>query len=90
MNNWSDDEIKGKILHKLSRQGKFEHSHTAIEYLQTGFTKDIRGRVKEQIEDLMREGILKKKQTNYGTQVSLSVERKDRILQYIDVFLKKE
>lgn len=38
---WSNDEIKGKILHKLTRLGKFEHSHTAIEHLQKGFPKDM-------------------------------------------------
>ncbi len=90
MNNWSDEEIKGKILHKLSRQGKFEHSHTAVEYLQTGFPKDLRGRVKEQVGELMREGILKVKKTNYGTHVSISVDRKEEIMRYIDIFLSKE
>jgi len=43
---WTDEEIKGKILHKLARFGKFEASHTAIEHIQKGFPKDIVGRVK--------------------------------------------
>ncbi|MEM3126869.1 MAG: hypothetical protein QW331_02280 [Candidatus Woesearchaeota archaeon] len=41
-------EIKGKILHKLTRAGKFEHSHTAIENLQRGFPEARR--VKEMIK----------------------------------------
>ena len=46
---WTDDEIKGKILHKLTRFGKFDASHTAIEHLQKGFPKDMVGRVKDLI-----------------------------------------
>ncbi len=87
---WTDDEIKGKILHKLVRFGKFEHSHTAVENLQTGFPGDMIGRVKEMIKELKKEGILKVKGTNYGEQVSLNVELNDKIMQYIEIFLKKE
>ena len=86
--NWADDEIKGKILHKLTRFGKFEHSHTAVENLQKGFPKDLAGRVKELIQELKREGILKSKPTNYGEQVSINVEKTDEIMRYIDIFLK--
>lgn len=58
MSDWTDDEIKGKILHKLVRCGKFEHSHTAIENLQKGFPKDLTGDVQEMIEALKKEGVL--------------------------------
>ena len=30
---WTNEQIKGKILHKLTRKGKFEHSHTALDNL---------------------------------------------------------
>ena len=63
---WTDNEIKGKILHKLSRFGKFEASHTAIENLQKGFPKDIVGRVKEMIIGLKKENVLFVKHTSYG------------------------
>ena len=55
--NWNNTQIKGKILYKLSRKGKFEHSHTAFEHLQKGFPPEMRGRVKENILELIREGI---------------------------------
>ncbi|HLC32982.1 MAG TPA: hypothetical protein VJJ82_04095 [Candidatus Nanoarchaeia archaeon] len=87
--NWSDDEIKGKVLHKLARFGKFEHSHTSIEHLQKGFPKDLAGRVKELIYELKKEGILKSKPTNYGEQVSINVEKQEQVMRYIDIFLKK-
>ena len=86
--DWADDEIKGKILHKLVRFGKFEHSHTAIEHLQKGFPGHLIGKVKENIDELRKEGILLMKPTNYGMQVSINVEMTDRVMEYINVFLK--
>ncbi|MBL7148183.1 MAG: hypothetical protein ISS82_05135 [Nanoarchaeota archaeon] len=50
---WTDDEIKGKILHKLTRLGKFKHSHTSIDK-------------------------------------SINVEKREKIIDYIDKFLEKE
>ncbi len=88
--SWTDDEIKGKILHKLVRFGKFEHSHTAIENLQKGFPKDLIGRVKEMILELKKEEILKIKRTNYGEQVSLNLDLQEKIMHYVEIFLKEE
>lgn len=87
---WTDEEIKGKILHKLARFGKFEHSHTAVEHLQKGFPKDVAGRAKEMIQELKKEGILKTKPTNYGEQVSINVDKTEEVMNYIDIFLKRK
>lgn len=84
---WTDNQIKGKILHKLTRKGKFEHSHTALDNIQKGFPSDLRGRVKDMSQALIKEEILYLKLTNYGKQVSINVERKDKIMEYIDEFL---
>ena len=89
MDSWSDNEIKGKILHKLTRTGKFEASHTAIENLQKGFPKDMVGRVKELLQELKKEAILLPKKTNYGEQVSINLQKKEKVLAYIEAFLKK-
>lgn len=86
---WTDKEIKGKILHKLTRFGKFEQSHTAIEHLQKGFQKDLAGRVKDIVRELKKEGILKSKSTNYGEQLSINVEMIEEVTGYIDLFLKR-
>lgn len=85
---WADGQIKGKILHKLTRKGKFEHSHTALDNLQKGFPPDLKGRVKDMSLKLIKEGILHMKMTGYGKQVSINVERKDKIMEYIDEFLE--
>ncbi len=85
---WTDNQIKGKILHKLTRKGKFEHSHTALDNLQKRFPSDLRGQAKEAADDLIREGILHLKKTNYGRQVSINLENKEKIMAYIGEFLK--
>lgn len=86
---WTNTDIKGKILHKLLRFGKIEHSHTAIEHLQKGFPKDMVGRVKSMIQELKKEGILKSKSTNYGEQIAINVEMIDQVMEYIDIFLER-
>jgi len=87
---WTNNQIKGKILHKLTRKGKFEHSHTALDNLQKGFPPDLKGKAKDMSQELMKEGILYLKKTSYGKQVSINLDKKDKIMEYIDEFLKME
>ena len=88
--NWTESQIKGKILHKLTRKGKFEHSHTALDNLQKGFPPDLKGKAKDMSQELMKEGILYLKKTSYGKQVSINLDKKDKIMEYIDEFLKMD
>ena len=87
---WTEEQIKGKILHKLTRKGKFEHSHTALENLPKSFPPDLKGRAKDMSQELIKEGILYLKKTSYGKQVSINLDKKDRIMEYIDEFLRME
>ena len=87
---WSDEEIKGKILHKLTRMGKFSHSHTSIDNLPKGFPPEIRGRVKDMAKELKKEGILFSKPTGYGEEVSINSAFREQIMSYINKFLEKE
>jgi len=89
MGAWLDDEIKGKILHKLTRLGKFKHSHTSIDNLPKGFPPEIRKKVKEMAKELKREKILFSKPTGYGEEVSINSEMKEKIIYYINKFLEK-
>lgn len=88
--SWTNDEIKGKILHKLTRLGKFDHSHTAVENLQKGFPSDLKGFIKDMIKELKKEGILIVKPTSYGEQVSINLEMNEKVMYYIGVFLDKK
>ena len=87
---WTDNQVKGKILHKLTRKGKFEHSHTAIENLAKSFPPELRGKAKQMSEELISEGILHLKKTGYGNQVSINLDKREEIMKYIDEFLKTE
>ena len=87
---WTDAQIKGKILHKLTRKGKFEHSHTALDNLSKGFSPELKGRAKDMSQELMKEGILHLKKTGYGKQVSINLDKKEKIMEYIDEFLKMD
>lgn len=62
---WAGSQIKGKILHKLTRKGKFEHSHTALENLPKGFPPELRGTAKDISQELIKEGILHLKKTSF-------------------------
>jgi len=86
--SWSDEEIKGKILHKLTRMGKFSHSYTSIDNMPKGFPPEVRGKVKEMAKELKKEGILFSKPTSYGEEVSINPLHKDRIMFYINKFLQ--
>ena len=87
---WTDAQIKGKILHKLTRKGKFEHSHTALENLPKSFPPELKGMAKHLSEELIKEGVLYLKKTSYGQQVSINLNQKEKIMTYIDEFLGME
>jgi len=82
-----NNQIKGKILHKLLRAGKIEASHTAVENLHKGFPKDMAGDVKDNVKELIKEGILLEKHTSYGVQVSINIEHSEKIKGYVRSFL---
>jgi len=87
---WSDEEIKGKILHKLTRMGKFRHSHTSIDNLPKGFPVHERSRVKKLVNEMKREGLLLSKPTAYGKEVSINLGKRMEIQRLIEIFLKKK
>ena len=87
---WTDEEIKGKILHKLTRLGKFSHSHTSIDNLPKGFPPEIRKRVKDMGKELKKERILFSKPTHYGEEISINPALKEKIMFYVNKFLEME
>ncbi|MEA1925444.1 MAG: hypothetical protein U9M95_06200 [Candidatus Altiarchaeota archaeon] len=87
---WTDDEVKGKILHKLTRMGKFKHSHTSIDNLPKGFPAHERSRVKKLVREMKKEGLLLSKPTSYGEEVSMNLELSGEIHRLIEVFLRKK
>jgi len=80
-NHSTEDEAK--ILYKLMRLGKWEHAHTSIDNLIKGFPKHKRGDVRKLIPKLIKRGVLHVKPTAYGREVSLNIERKKEIEEFI-------
>ena len=87
---WTDEEIKGKILHKMTRMGKFRHSHTSIDNLPKGFPAHERNRVKKLVKDMKKKGLLLFKPTAYGEEVSINLEERMEIQRLIEIFLEKK
>jgi len=87
---WTINEIKGKILHKLTRMGKIKHSHTSIDNLPKGFPKKIGKTVKICVDGLIHEKILFVKPTSYGKEISINTDKKEKIMFYIGKFMDKD
>lgn len=80
--------IAAKILHKHLRRGAWQHVHTNIENLQSGFRGHEKGRVKEVVNELVKMQFLIAKPTHYGTEVSLNARMQKEILAFKDEYFK--
>jgi len=87
----SDDAIKATILFKLYKRGNWGASHTAFDNLQKGFKEtDLGKHGKRRIEaiakDLIRQGWIIAKPTNYGLQVALNPRENQAIIAFMRRF----
>ena len=90
----SDNQIKATILLKLHKRGNWGASHTAFDNLQKGFKEaDLGKHGKKRIEviakDLIRQGWIIPKPTNYGLQVALNPRENQAILAYTKRFFSE-
>ena len=62
------------------------HKHTNINNLHKGLSNELKvsKEVKKAIEDLLKEGILLSKPTNYGLEVSLNPKKRSEIEEIIE------
>lgn len=72
-----NEEIKARLLLALARKRKWGESHTAYEnmvrqFKSQSFGKEVMKNVSNAAEELVREGLVVKKPTSYGLQVSLN------------------
>lgn len=81
-----EENIKRFILRKLTRHRMWMHKHTSIHNLPKGLPDYLRGRkeVKKAIEELLKQGFLLSKPTNYGLEVSLNIQKKKEIEEFIE------
>ncbi|MBS3062903.1 MAG: hypothetical protein J4203_03450 [Candidatus Diapherotrites archaeon] len=75
----SFDVIMAEVLYNLHRRHKYGGSHAAYEHVARGFKSHLRGKAMEAADELIHMGLVFKKPTNYGLQVSLNPERAQEI-----------
>lgn len=91
----SNQEIKAYILKKLTRKGKWGHSHTSFENIrkwipQRDLGKEGQKRVNNIANELIREGLILTKPTHYGLEVSLNPRESRRIDEIIKRYYPEE
>jgi len=82
--DFSDDEkIKATILYHLRRKKVIEGVHTPFDTITKGFPSHIGKDVKKIAEELIREGYILKKITNYGLHIMLNKDKLKEIQEII-------
>ncbi len=76
--------FKKIILRKLYRHRIIGGKHTAIEHISKGLPKHIRGQSKIAVAELIKEGFIVPKITNYGLQISLNAKKIQEIERIIE------
>ena len=83
-----NDTIRAKLLFSLARKRKWGGSHTAYENMLRQFKSEALEKaglknVKNIAEELMKRGLILKKPTHYGLQVSLNPKKVEKIKRII-------
>jgi len=68
-------DYKKIILQKMYRHRIIGGKHTAVEHLTKSLPKHAIGEAKNVVKELVKEGLILTKSTNYGLQVSLNPEK---------------
>ena len=86
MEEETEERIKWFILHKMTRHRFWMGKHTSIHNLPKGLPDHARGikETKNVIHNLLKDGTLLSKSTNYGLEVSLNIKRKKDIEDFIE------
>ena len=81
-----EEDIKRFILRKLVRHRIWMHKHTSIHNLPKGLSDELKSKkeVKKIIEEMLKNKILLSKPTNYGLEISLNIEKKKEIEDFIE------
>lgn len=81
--NLNMEDIKRVLLRKLVKHGYWGGKHTSFNNLPKGFPNHLRKDVKRVAKELIKEGVLLKKPTNYGIEVSLNPRESTKIMKYL-------
>ena len=75
----SSFEVRKQILRKMARHRWWAGKHTAYDNIPKGFPNDLWKDVKNELEQLIREGFIMEKPTGYGLHISLNIRMKAEI-----------
>ena len=67
-----DHELRVAVLRKMLRHRWIGGKHTDIDNIPKGFPPHVRNGIVEVTQDLIREGFIVRKPTNYGEHVFLN------------------
>ena len=90
MSDLGDVELMPWILDKLARHGMWNEKHTSIDNVPKGAPQHMRGRIKEVLKQLIRDGLIIQKPTSYGMEISLNFDRKNDIFDIIEAWKLKK
>ncbi len=85
-----EDKIKATILYHLRRKKVIGGVHTPFDTLKRGFPSHLGKDVKKIAEELIKQGYILKKITNYGLHVFLNKDKIKEIEEFIKNVLKHE
>lgn len=85
---FSDEEVKVRILLKLSKRGKWGGAHTSVDNIKKGWNirdlgKEGLKKVDQITKELIRKGVILSKPTSYGLEVSLNPRFSQEIIALI-------
>jgi len=85
-----DNSLKAFILNKLANLKCWGKKHTSIDNLPKGCPKNLYGKIKDLVRELVKDGFIHTKPTSYGVQVSLNIEKKAEIEEFIKEHYKRK
>ncbi len=85
-----DEEIQSAILHQLFRKQKWTANHIAYDKVKKWVVAGLKGKngkeTDKNMKQLVKESLVIPKPTNYGLQISLSIEFRKEIMRRIKVY----
>ena len=83
-------DIKFHILWKLHIKRMYGGKHTAIENVSKGVPPHLKGEYHYTAKELIREGYILAKSTNYGLQISLNTKKVGEIMEIVTEFARRQ
>ena len=86
----SDEEIQSAILHQLFRKQKWMANHIGYDKIKKWVVAGLKGKNGKEtdmnLKQMIKEGLIIPKPTNYGLQISLDIKHREKIMRKIRKF----